>query len=59
MRFLGGRWQKKNNGNSNGNGISRLMVARTPEAGIKVVSSWELDLPDSKTPLLDLIPEGS
>jgi hypothetical protein len=29
------------------------------EAGIKVVSSWELDLPDSKTPLLDLIPEES
>jgi hypothetical protein len=22
MRFLGGKWQKKNNGNDNGNGMS-------------------------------------
>jgi hypothetical protein len=26
MRFLGGKWQKKNNGNGNGNRISRFTL---------------------------------
>jgi len=46
MRFLGGKWQKKNNGKDKGNGISRFALRATlrPSAERKPLRGLALTL---------------